>query len=107
MTNLYYFDKSVIFVVLALIVSGAYKLATAVNKPPPLTGEQAVKFTNYFLSRRSVQTSKGAYSLLDVLNTFTTNKVSFIMHTTRLIHNYCNFLVNICSRGEPWLYCLM
>lgn len=61
--------------VTALIVSGAYRLATAVNKPPPITTEQAVKFANYFLSRRSVQISKGAYSLLDVLNILTKNKV--------------------------------
>lgn len=59
----------------ALIVSGAYRLATVVNKPPPITGDQAVKFANYFLSRRSVQTSKGAYSLLDILNILTNNKV--------------------------------
>lgn len=61
----------------ALIVSGAYRLATVANKPPPITGEQAVKFANYFLSRRSVQTSKGAHSLLDVLNVLANNKVSF------------------------------
>lgn len=58
----------------ALIVSGAYRLATTANKPPPITGPQAVKFSHYFLSRRSVQTSKGAYSLLDVLHILTTNK---------------------------------
>lgn len=58
----------------ALLVSGAYKLADTVNKPPPITGDQAVKFANYFLSRRSVQTAKGAYSLLDVVNTLTNNK---------------------------------
>uniref|UniRef100_A0A1B6L611 Dolichyl-diphosphooligosaccharide--protein glycosyltransferase subunit 2 n=1 Tax=Graphocephala atropunctata TaxID=36148 RepID=A0A1B6L611_9HEMI len=57
-----------------LIVSGAYRLATVANKPPPITAEQAVKFANYFLSRRSVQTSKGAYFLLDVLKIFTDNK---------------------------------
>ncbi|XP_067009098.1 dolichyl-diphosphooligosaccharide--protein glycosyltransferase subunit 2 [Anabrus simplex] len=58
----------------ALLVSGAYKLADTVNKPPPITGDQAVKFANYFLSRRSVQTPKGAYSLLEVLQTLTNNK---------------------------------
>uniref|UniRef100_A0A1B6DAG0 Dolichyl-diphosphooligosaccharide--protein glycosyltransferase subunit 2 n=1 Tax=Clastoptera arizonana TaxID=38151 RepID=A0A1B6DAG0_9HEMI len=58
----------------ALIVSGAYKLSAAMKKPPPITGDQAVKFANYFLSRRSVQTSKGAYCLLEVLNTLTTNQ---------------------------------
>ncbi|XP_046989739.1 dolichyl-diphosphooligosaccharide--protein glycosyltransferase subunit 2 [Schistocerca americana] len=58
----------------ALLVNGAYKLAGTINKPPPITGDQAVKFANYFLSRRSVQTPKGAYSLLEVLNTLTNNK---------------------------------
>ncbi|XP_054265944.1 dolichyl-diphosphooligosaccharide--protein glycosyltransferase subunit 2-like [Macrosteles quadrilineatus] len=58
----------------ALIVSGAYKLAAVANKPPPISGEQAVKFANYFLSRRSVQTPKGAHSLLDVLSILTNNK---------------------------------
>ncbi|KAK7866677.1 hypothetical protein R5R35_006061 [Gryllus longicercus] len=58
----------------ALLVSGAYKLAGTVNKPPPITGDQAVKFANYFLSRRSVQTLKGAYMLLEVLNTLINNK---------------------------------
>ncbi|KDQ71487.1 dolichyl-diphosphooligosaccharide--protein glycosyltransferase subunit 2 [Zootermopsis nevadensis] len=58
----------------ALLVSGAYKLADTVKKPPPITGDQAVKFANYFLSRRSVQTAKGAYSLLEVVNTLTNNK---------------------------------
>ncbi|CAG2055222.1 unnamed protein product [Timema podura] len=58
----------------ALLVNGAYQLAATVNKSPPITGDQAVKFANYFLSRRSVQTTKGAYSLLEVLGTLTKNK---------------------------------
>ncbi|XP_075229650.1 oligosaccharide transferase delta subunit isoform X2 [Lycorma delicatula] len=58
----------------ALLVSGAYKLAQTVNKPPPITGDQVVKFANYFLSRRSVQTPKGAYSLLEVMTTVSDNK---------------------------------
>jgi oligosaccharyltransferase complex subunit delta (ribophorin II) len=61
----------------ALLVSGAYKLADTVKKPPPITGDQAVKFANYFLSRRSVQTAKGAYNLLEVVNTLTNNKVLY------------------------------
>jgi oligosaccharyltransferase complex subunit delta (ribophorin II) len=63
----------------ALLVSGAYKLADTVNKPPPITGDQAVKFANYFLSRRSVQTAKGAYSLLEVVHTLTDNKVLSVL----------------------------
>jgi oligosaccharyltransferase complex subunit delta (ribophorin II) len=65
------------FDITALLVSGAYKLADTVKKPPPITGDQAVKFANYFLSRRSVQTAKGAYNLLEVVNTLTNNKVLY------------------------------
>lgn len=58
----------------ALVVSGTFNLATSQNKAPPLNYEQTTKFANYFLSRRSVQTVKGIYSLMDVLNTLSTNK---------------------------------
>lgn len=58
----------------ALLVSGAYKLAQSVNKAPAITADQAVKFSNYFLSRRSVQTAKGAYSLMEVITTIADNK---------------------------------
>lgn len=54
-------------------------MADTVKKPPPITGDQAVKFANYFLSRRSVQTAKGAYSLLEVVNTLTNNKVLSVL----------------------------
>ncbi|KAK9505381.1 hypothetical protein O3M35_009455 [Rhynocoris fuscipes] len=57
-----------------LLVSGALKLCEAVkDKPLPLTSDQTVKFSNYFLSRRSVQTVKGAYSLLNVIALLSTN----------------------------------
>lgn len=56
-------------------MSGAFNLATTQNKAPPLSHEQATKFANYFLSRRSVQTVKGIYSLLDVLTILSANKV--------------------------------
>ncbi|XP_034252960.1 dolichyl-diphosphooligosaccharide--protein glycosyltransferase subunit 2 [Thrips palmi] len=58
----------------ALVVSGSFNLATSQNKAPPLNHEQTTKFANYFLSRRSVQTVKGIYSLLDVLSTLSSNK---------------------------------
>ncbi|XP_046384499.1 dolichyl-diphosphooligosaccharide--protein glycosyltransferase subunit 2 isoform X2 [Ischnura elegans] len=58
----------------ALIVSGAYRLSDVVGKAPPITNVQAVKFANYFLSRKSVQLPKGAYHLLQVLRVFTDNK---------------------------------
>ena len=57
-----------------MIVNGAYKLAEKVGKTPPITKMQAVKFANYFLSRKSVQQSKGGYHLLQSLNTLADNK---------------------------------
>nr|XP_018909835.1 PREDICTED: dolichyl-diphosphooligosaccharide--protein glycosyltransferase subunit 2 [Bemisia tabaci] len=58
----------------ALIINGAYKLGTSLNKAPQLSPDQAIKFANYFLSRRSVQLPKGAYFLLNVLKTLADNK---------------------------------
>lgn len=55
-------------------ISGMYHLAEAVNKTPAVTSEQAVKFTNYFLSRKFVQTVKGAAQLLDILRILAINK---------------------------------
>ncbi|XP_030376060.1 dolichyl-diphosphooligosaccharide--protein glycosyltransferase subunit 2 [Scaptodrosophila lebanonensis] len=53
----------------ALIINGAFGVTKAYNKPAPITAEQAVKFANYFLSRRSVQTAKGAHVLIEALKT--------------------------------------
>ncbi|XP_059484421.1 dolichyl-diphosphooligosaccharide--protein glycosyltransferase subunit 2 [Neocloeon triangulifer] len=58
----------------ALLVSGAYKLAAANEKKPPISGDQATKFANFFVSRKSVQSPKGVFSLLEVLHTMTSNK---------------------------------
>lgn len=58
----------------ALIINGAFKLANSLNKPPPISYEQAVKFANYFLSRRSVQTPKGIANLLQALINLSNNK---------------------------------
>lgn len=66
------------FCYVALIVRGAYKLSSVVNKPVPLTKNQVVKFANYFLSRKSVQTPKGVWSLLEALHTLTTNNVGLL-----------------------------
>lgn len=57
----------------ATTISGVYKLAEAFKKAPALTHEQAVKFTNYFLSRKFVQTVKGSAQLLDIMRIFSTN----------------------------------
>lgn len=53
----------------AAVISSVFKLTTSLNKPVPITTEQATKFASYFLSRRSVQTAKGVSSLLEVLET--------------------------------------
>ncbi|XP_014293921.1 dolichyl-diphosphooligosaccharide--protein glycosyltransferase subunit 2 [Halyomorpha halys] len=58
----------------ALVISGAYKLSAKLNKTPAISPDQATKFSNYFVTRKSVQTPKGAWSLLNVLQTLTTNK---------------------------------
>lgn len=58
----------------ALVVNGAFKLATSLKKPVPINAEQAVKFATYFLSRSSVQTPKGVSILLEALNTLTSEK---------------------------------
>ncbi|GIY94134.1 dolichyl-diphosphooligosaccharide--protein glycosyltransferase subunit 2 [Caerostris extrusa] len=58
----------------ATTISGVYRLAEVAKAAPALTADQAVKFTNYFLSRKFVQSVKGAAQLLDVLKIFATNK---------------------------------
>lgn len=58
----------------ALVISGVYQLSQTLNKSPTLTGDQAVKFANYFVSRRSVTTCKGAYYLINVAKIFSNNK---------------------------------
>ena len=40
----------------------------------PLKPDQVAKFAKYFVSRKTVQTPKGAYHLLQALHTLTTNK---------------------------------
>jgi len=56
------------------VVTGAYSLAKTVGKAPPMSKLVAVKLANYFLSRKSVQTVKGAWSLLSALTTMATNQ---------------------------------
>lgn len=58
----------------ALVVDGAYQLCEAAKRPVPVRPEQAVKFANYLLSRKSVQLPKGVHYLLNALTMFTTNK---------------------------------
>lgn len=54
-------------------MNGAFQLSTNLKKKPPVTSEQVVKFANYLLSRRSVQTSKGVAGLLSALSVLANN----------------------------------
>lgn len=79
------------------MVSGALKLCEAVKESQlPLTSDQTVKFSNYFLSRRSVQSVKGAYSLLNVIGLLSSNKVICISNSSGLtITKRINYVDNI------------
>lgn len=57
----------------ALIINGAFKTASTFNKAQPISADQAVKLSNYFLSRRSVQTAKGAHVLIEALKTLSSS----------------------------------
>ncbi|OTF72793.1 hypothetical protein BLA29_009720, partial [Euroglyphus maynei] len=56
------------------VIRGIYQLATAANKPVGVTNEQALKFVNYFLSRKYVLTPKGSAEVIETLALFTDNK---------------------------------
>lgn len=60
----------------ALVLNGALKLTKANNKPLPISAAQALKFSNYLLSRRSVQSAKGISVLLEVLSTLADTSVA-------------------------------
>ncbi|KAK1126539.1 hypothetical protein K0M31_004172 [Melipona bicolor] len=59
--------------VTSFLVNGIFKLSNTLKKKPPLTSQQIVKLANYLLSRRSVQTPRGASSLLSALTTLANN----------------------------------
>ncbi|KAI9556768.1 hypothetical protein GHT06_016559 [Daphnia sinensis] len=59
--------------VTALVISGAYKLANTVGQASFISKEQANKFAEYFVSRKSVQTVKGVYYLLEVTSVLADN----------------------------------
>ena len=52
-----------------LILGGALKLGAKIGKPSAVSKAQAVKFANYFISRKSVQGVKGACQLLEGIAT--------------------------------------
>merc|ERR1711892_547803 len=59
--------------VTSVVLTGAAKLAIKAKKLLPVTGEQAVKFGNYLMSRKSVQQAKGAFHLLEAVTTMASN----------------------------------
>jgi len=59
--------------VTSVVLTGAAKLAVKAKKLLPVTGEQAVKFGNYLMSRKSVQQPKGAFHLLEAVMTMSNN----------------------------------
>lgn len=71
----------------ALIINGAFKTAKTFDKPLPVTNEQAVKLASYFLSRRSVQTAKGAHVLIEALKTLATSSPKLAPICVQLIGN--------------------
>lgn len=59
--------------VTAIVISGAYKLAAKVGQAPSINKDQANKFAEYFVSRKSVQALKGVYYLLEVTSVLAEN----------------------------------
>jgi len=58
----------------AFVIDGAYRLCDKLpTKPMPIKPQQAVKFANYLLSRKSVQLPKSIHYLLKALATLTAN----------------------------------
>lgn len=49
-------------------------MSSTLKKKPPLNSQQIVKFSNYLLSRRSVQNPKGVVSLLSALDILANNE---------------------------------
>lgn len=68
---------NICFITLALVLTGVYKFCDAVvcNTSFPIQSDQALMFSNYLLSRKSVQTPKGAYFLVSALKTLSNNQV--------------------------------
>eukprot|EP00092_Neocalanus_flemingeri_P015901 GFUD01017218.1.p1 GENE.GFUD01017218.1~~GFUD01017218.1.p1 ORF type:complete len:629 (-),score=198.59 GFUD01017218.1:211-2097(-) len=59
--------------VTSVVLTGAAKLAIKAKKLLPVAGDQAVKFANYLMSRKSVQQPKGAFHLLEAVTTMASN----------------------------------
>jgi len=59
--------------VTSVVLTGAANLAIKAKNKLPVTGEQAVKFANYLMSRKSVQQAKGIFHLLEAISTMAAN----------------------------------
>jgi len=59
--------------VTSVLLTGAAKLAVKAGQLLPVTGEQALKFSNYLMSRKGVQQVKGAFHLLEAVLTLASN----------------------------------
>uniref|UniRef100_A0A1L8EBK6 Dolichyl-diphosphooligosaccharide--protein glycosyltransferase subunit 2 n=1 Tax=Haematobia irritans TaxID=7368 RepID=A0A1L8EBK6_HAEIR len=71
----------------SLIINGAFKTSKMFGSSLPIDGAQAVKFANYFLSRRSVQTAKGAHVLIEALKTLSSASSKIAPICIQLIGN--------------------
>ena len=61
--------------VTSIVLTGAVALSSKAKEPsPPISADQAVKFSNYLMSRKSVQGAKGAYHLLEAVLVMANNK---------------------------------
>ncbi|XP_035659122.1 dolichyl-diphosphooligosaccharide--protein glycosyltransferase subunit 2-like isoform X5 [Branchiostoma floridae] len=67
----------------SFFVVGAYRLAGQQNKAPLIMEDQAVKFANYLLSRKHVQSPKNAYDVAAGLSTLGNNKYHIPVCITR------------------------
>lgn len=57
--------------VTSIVLTGATNLAAKAKKPLQISAEQASKFANYLMSRKSVQQAKGALQLLEGIGSLT------------------------------------
>ncbi|XP_078665506.1 dolichyl-diphosphooligosaccharide--protein glycosyltransferase subunit 2-like isoform X1 [Branchiostoma floridae x Branchiostoma belcheri] len=67
----------------SFFVVGAYRLAGHQNKAPLIMEDQSVKFANYLLSRKHVQSPKNAYDVVAGLSTLANNKYHIPVCITR------------------------
>merc|ERR1719312_525760 len=70
--------------VTSLVLTGAAAISAKAKKEMPITGEQAVKFANYLLSRKSVQQPKGALHLLEGIEWLTAASAQYTPLTVSL-----------------------